>query len=260
MSVETQESEAIEQTTETQEQSNVSDLLNSEVETESTQEAETETEQEVETERPDWLPGKFKDAQSMAESYKNLEGKFGVFTGAPEEGYSEESLKDLGDMTWFKEGEAGLDSFKALAADMGVNQEGFDKLMTAYVASESERAGNLFKEKIATIHESFGGEQATKKAFAAINSRTKSVLGEEGAAMLKDALDGGNTSSVSVIKLINGILDAKQGKEFKQPTKVNDQPAVTEASLQALVSDPKYKTDREYRKQVAAKFKEFYDK
>jgi len=260
MSLENKEVEVVKQTTETQEQSNVSDLLNGEVEEESTQEEQSKPEQEEQADRPDWLPEKFKDPQSMAESYKSLESKFGVFTGAPEEGYSEESLKDLGDMTWFKEGEAGLDSFKALAANMGVSQEGFDKLMTAYVASESERAGNIFKEKIATIHESFGGEQATKKAFAAINSRTKSVLGEEGSAMLKDALDGGNTSSVSVIKLINGILDAKQGKEFKQPTKASDQSAVTEASLQQLMNDPKYKTDREYQKQVAAKFREFYDK
>lgn len=86
-------------------------------------------------EAPEWFKGeKYKTVQAQAEAYNALESKFGAFTGAPDdyelnvpEGIEVEFDDDR------------LSSIKSDLKEMGMNQEGFDKLLAWHLG---EIAGN----------------------------------------------------------------------------------------------------------------------
>ena len=102
----------------------------------------TETTTEV-TERPENVPEKFWDAESntvkhddVLKSYTELEGKFGAFTGAPEEyavGISEE-LKEQG--VELDADDPMVETAIEFAKEVGMNQEGFSKMLDLYATME----------------------------------------------------------------------------------------------------------------------------
>ncbi len=82
---------------------------------------------------PDWFKsGKYKTVQAQAEAYNALESKFGSFTGAPEayELNASDELTEAG--VTFADDDGMVGEFKTLATDMGINQEGFDKMLNLY--------------------------------------------------------------------------------------------------------------------------------
>lgn len=91
------------------------------------------------TERPENVPEKFWDAESKSvrtddvlKSYTELEGKFGSFTGAPDEyavGISDE-LKEQG--LELDADDPMVDAAKEFAKNAGMNQEGFTNLLNLY--------------------------------------------------------------------------------------------------------------------------------
>ncbi len=82
---------------------------------------------------PDWFKsGKYKTVQAQAEAYNALESKFGSFTGAPDE-YTLNTSEELTEAgVTFADDDGMVGEFKTLATDMGINQEGFDKMLNLY--------------------------------------------------------------------------------------------------------------------------------
>lgn len=82
---------------------------------------------------PEWFKGdKYKSVADQAAAYKDLEGKFGAFTGAPEnyEINVSEALQEKG-VEFTAEDPIMEEAFK-MAKDMGMDQTGFDKLLDIY--------------------------------------------------------------------------------------------------------------------------------
>ena len=74
-------------------------------------------------EKPEYLLSKYSSVADQAKAYPELASKFGSFTGAPEQ-YDHEFLGD--DYEFTDEFTEVSDALK----DMGVNQDGYDKLIS----------------------------------------------------------------------------------------------------------------------------------
>jgi hypothetical protein len=82
---------------------------------------------------PEWFKGdKYKSVADQAAAYKDLEGKFGAFTGAPEnyEINVSEALQEKG--VEFTADDPIMEEAFKMAKDMGMDQTGFDKLLDIY--------------------------------------------------------------------------------------------------------------------------------
>ncbi len=218
--------------------------------------AEEQTTEEV-GERPEWLLEKFNTPEDMAEAYKNLESRFGNLTGAPEE-YEVSIPEEIAEnVKWFEDAESGMAAFKNIAKEMGIDQTGFNKLTEMYISSEVERANNLQNLRLQAASEAFGGHDKTVEKFTQLNARTKALIGDEATSLLESALTGDVNSNVSVIKLVEGLVNKAQGKEFVQPTHTPAVAKITRDDLNSMVADPRYKTDAAYRAKVSKAFQDF---
>ena len=85
---------------------------------------------------PEWFKSdKYKTVDAQAKAYTELEGKFGSFTGAPEE-YTlniSDELKEKG--VEIAEDDPILEEAHKMAKDLGMNQEGFDKMLDIFAMS-----------------------------------------------------------------------------------------------------------------------------
>ncbi len=86
---------------------------------------------------PEWFKSdKYKSVDEQAKAYTELEGKFGSFTGAPEDyklNISDE-LKEKG--VEIADDDPILDEAFKMAKDLGMNQEGFDKMLDIFAMSK----------------------------------------------------------------------------------------------------------------------------
>ncbi len=236
----------------------VSDTETASAEVDNTQETEDTTSTLQEGERPEWLPEKFESAEKMAESYKNLESKFGNFTGAPEE---YEIVKPEGvDFEFYEDAEYGVDQFQGMAREMGLDQDGFNKVMNFYIQSESQRVGMEMQAREDSVYEVFGGQEKAQKEIPQISARVKGSIGEEGMKVYQDAASGSSTSAASAIKLA-GMLINKLDGEFTQSHKpATPASQVSRDGLREMMKDPRYKTSAEYRAEVDAGYTKLFNK
>jgi hypothetical protein len=127
--------------------------------TEETQEATTEQTTEV----PEWLSKKYmtpersleEAIQEQAKAHRELEKKFGSFTGAPEE-YEvtvSEELKERGFEV--DDNDVLLDEAKVFAKEIGMSQDGFNRMVEMWAKTEFAKA-DLENERISNEMKALG--------------------------------------------------------------------------------------------------------
>ena len=91
---------------------------------------------------PDWFKGgKYKSVSEQAKAYSELEGKFGSFTGAPDE-YALELSDELTEQgVVIDKDDVLLTEAHKFAKDAGMNQEGFNQMINLYAMSKLAEAG-----------------------------------------------------------------------------------------------------------------------
>jgi hypothetical protein len=85
-------------------------------------------------ERPEWLASKFKSVQDQAKAYKELESRFGGFTGAPDGDYELSVPEGIGGEFDLKD--PRLAWFQDSARKSGMSQDSFTELLHGFVQSE----------------------------------------------------------------------------------------------------------------------------
>ena len=89
---------------------------------------------EESAERPEWLAEKFKTVEDQAKAYKELESKFGGFTGAPADDY--ELTLPEGTTGAYDLEDPRMKWFQAAARDSGMSQDTFTQMLHGYVQAE----------------------------------------------------------------------------------------------------------------------------
>lgn len=207
-------------------------------------------------ERPEWLPEKFKSPEAMAEAYKNLESKFGGFSGAPED--YEVAVPEGVDFEFYEDSEFGVGQFKEFAKEANMSQETFSKAMEFYVNSRAHDAMVEQQSRENGVYEAFGGEKEAIKAIPQISARVKGTLGEEGMKVYQDAASGSHTAAASAIKLA-GMLMEKLDGEYTPPAQAAPvQSSMTKKELAQALTTPEYAKDPEYKAMIDAEYKKVY--
>ena len=207
-------------------------------------------------EAPEWLQSKYvTDERSQEESiseqakaYGELSKKFGGFTGAPEE-YGEFAFSE--DLTTMMESKGinMLNSDDPLMAGMGeiaktlnMSQDGYNQFAEAFVsnqiAQEDARVANVVTElgenAPARIKEIQQWQQGLTPEVKALTDAVATT--SEGIELLEHFMGQGN-------KMPNMERIASDEAQVADPR----------AALDALIADPRYQTDANYRAEVAKK-------
>lgn len=271
MTTETSTTESTQQptTTATPESTSYTSMLSGETTTtQDAQDTQTSTSSETtehkddvsniteDSQRPTWLPEKFKTPEALLESYQNLEGKLGAFTGAPEE-YELKAPEGV-DFTFYEDGEYTATQFKEMAKEMGINQEAFSKISDFYIQSRMQDALMEQQARENAVFEVFGGQKEANKAIPQISNRVRSVLGDEGIAIYQDAASGSPTAAANAIKLA-GMLINKLDGEHNQSYSSAPVQQHTREDLQNMMRDPQYKTSPQYRDKVDDLYRKMFD-
>jgi hypothetical protein len=105
-------------------------------------------------EKPDFLKDKYNSVEAQAKAYNDLEGKFGSFTGAPEE-YELNVGEELTEKGFsIEKDDPMFEEAVTVAKDMGMNQEGLDKFVDLYGKIrilEQEQLNDYNKEQLAEL-------------------------------------------------------------------------------------------------------------
>ena len=180
-------------------------------------------------EKPEWFMDKYKSVAEQAKAYPELAKKFGAFTGAPEE-YSipEESVFT---------GDPMLESFKELARESNMSQEGFSKVLTWY---ESTQMDNVEAMRAAEI-EAIGKDRDVR--IKSVNDWAKANLDPEGYEDLKSTL-----TTASAFRVVERLIDKTREKSI--PATVNTAPGISKSEITARIADPRYQSSREFRQET----------
>lgn len=129
-------------------------------------------------------------ALEQAKAYKELQSKFGAFTGAPEE-YAVELPEDMADRIDLAEfaDDPLLGEFKETAKELGINNESFNKL--------------------AALH--FKGLLADQQSFESIREEEFKALGKDGGRRLENITDWakGNLDAETASALEDSMTSAR---------------------------------------------------
>lgn len=93
--------------------------------------------------RPDWLPTRYKKVSDVGRAYTELEKKFGAFTGAPEN-YDIASLE-------IDENQLTVKELAAVAKEMNMNQEGFQKILGRLTSAQETEAQMHLDEQVKSL-------------------------------------------------------------------------------------------------------------
>lgn len=207
---------------------------------------------------PDWFKSdKYTTVSDQAKAYKDLEGKLGAFTGAPEsyEFALSEQLTEQG-------AEIDLESpmitnFIEMAKESNMSQEMAGKLVNMFV--ESQYADGQISEEAETTRVAeqmkLLGDNANQRVNN-IDNWAKANLTPEQAEGLADA-----ATTAAGVQAIEALI-AKSRNSPMQTNDVNEAGKVDMAELQALQfatdenGNRKMATDPEYRKMVRQKFEQ----
>lgn len=199
-----------------------------------------------EGDRPEWFNEKYDTVENQAQGYNELASKFGSFRGSPQDDYKVSfPTNDDGDpLGEFAENDPMIASFKEQAKEMGMNQEGFTKLLHSYVnwqidAEEASRAKEV---------EALGPNRDNR--IKSVTDWGKANLSEE----QYQALVGSVTTADS-FNLIESLIDKTREKAI--PADVRQGSGITEADLAARIADPRYATDYAFQKETTDMFRKF---
>ena len=194
---------------------------------------------------------KYKSLADQAKAYAELEKKLGGFTGAPEGDY-EISVPDDYQGPELTADDPLVEAIAPVAKELGMSQEGFTKLIHAYLrASENLAAVNTQKEL-----EALGRDAATR--ITNLKDWAQANLSEEQFNVL-----GQLATTADNIQLFEQMMALS--KENRQPGRDTSRPAgISKAELEQLQmatdanGNRRMSTDPEYAKMVRQKMKEYY--
>jgi hypothetical protein len=208
--------------------------------------------------RPDWMPANFwtdndgPDLEGLSKSYNELRSKFSQGQHkAPKDGnYDISSLTEAG----VAEDDAMLSDFRSYAKDVGMSQEQFNTLTSMYmqhIGAQMDEAETSREAEIAKL-----GPKADK-----LLKSTNQWLGKMSSSgvMTDDEINAlvqlGNTAAG--VRALNKIRESYGERSIPDVT-VQESQQYTRAELDAMVGDPRYKTDPAYREKVEQLFIEMY--
>lgn len=199
-------------------------------------------------ERPTWLPEKFKTPEEMATAYKELETKQSTAAPAvPVVEVVKQAGVDIAKLgaEYAENGKLSAESLTDLAAK-GIPQATVD----AYIAGLNAVA----TQQVAKLQEVVGGKENLTK----ILEWAKTGLSPTEANAYDKALDANDLTSASMLlQNIQAKYTAAVGNDPKLvkgeivPNAAGVQPFANTDQVHLAMRDPRYKTDPEYRAQVA---------
>ena len=182
---------------------------------------------------PEWLKAdKYGSVAEQAKAYTELEKRFGSFTGAPEEYEvpdADQFAKDIDlpeglDFNLDKE-DPLLQSFSEQAREMGINQEGFNKLVGLYIQQQV----NDYAENMTTADEQkkLLGDNADER-LGNIARWGKANMDEEMYNHLASSL----TTAASV-EAVEYLIGKTRNSSLPNPAQVSPAPAVSKADYES---------------------------
>jgi len=221
-------------------------VINDEVPEE--QPAEATTEETPVAERPEWLPEKFKTPEDMATAYQQLETK--LSSPEPEEskgtatiGQLEPSDMQKYETEFLEKGQISEDSYAELVDKYGASRDLVDSYINGQKALSDAMVNNIYS--------SVGGEDNYK----AMTEWATANLPESEIAAFDNIMDCQNQDAVNMA--IQGLYARYANSDGPKPSllqgKATESAANSFRSLSELrqaMSDPRYKQDPAYRKDV----------
>lgn len=199
---------------------------------------------EPKEDRPEWLPEKFKSAEALAESYKNLEKSYHAKREIPEKyelSYNEEAVPlDDKDQEFFKE--LGFTNKQAQGVYTALMETLVPQLRENHVEKEMAKLSGGWNMEAGSVQ--------FKERVGKINTWANENLPAEVVKSLSVDAKG--------VKALFSMMQSQAGLGG-QPAQ-SGAPQVTAAQLNDMVKDPRYLTDEGFQKQVEAEFKKYYDR
>lgn len=211
------------------------------VATEPTVETEEVTE-EVVSDKPEWL-GEFETPEDMAKAYGDLKGS------VPDE----YTLKEYDEFVFHSDTDNDVANFMVMAKELNMSQESFDKVVDYYVASEKQRTAIDMEARKAIAHDMLGGSKVAPERISTIAAKAKTSMSSEQYDLFRKATSSGQDSGAAALLLVESLIKGET-KPLGSNT-ASAIPAKSKGELQQMMSDSRYKTDPEYRKQVMDGFK-----
>jgi Phage T7 capsid assembly protein len=175
---------------------------------------------------PEWLKGdKYKTVEAQAKAYTELEGKFGSFTGAPEE-YAlkiSDELKEKG--VDFSQDDPIVQEFSKWAKESNLSQEGFNGLVE--LKGMMDIAEQSAQEEFRTNELKALGNNA--------QARVDNLNSWANANLAPDMLEGFQemASSAKAVEALEGLI-AKTRNAPISPESLAPQSSVTSEDLRAM--------------------------
>jgi len=173
---------------------------------------------------PDWLKAdKYESVAKQAQAYGELEKKFGSFTGAPDE-YAVPAPETFTDLDLPEGLELSLDekdpllqAFMPIAKDMGINQDGFNKLVGLYIQQQAQDYVAGFTT--ADQQKEMLGEHADRR-LASIASWGRGNLDDEMFGKLQESL-----TSAAAVEAVEAIIAKSRNAPLPNPGDLTPAPA-----------------------------------
>ena len=241
------------------------------VDTVSVQTAPTPADAPVETgtvdtqaqDRPQWLPEKFKSPEELAKAYDSLQQKLGS-NSAPQETEANQAQEDapVQDEVQQQVSSAWDTKFADFSKEYGeqgkLSDQSYSKLtemgypkevVDAYI--EGQRA--LADKSTSSLLTEIGGQEN----FTAMRDWAAQNVPPAELQAYNNMLEGSNEQASVAVKGMYARFQAANGGNFKAPkllsgsqSKGSMAPFRSTAELTRAMSDPKYKQDSAYRKEV----------
>ena len=205
-------------------------------------------------EAPEWLnQGKYSNVEEQAKAYRELETRFGGFTGAPE-AYSANLPEDLyvpeGIQFDFSDQDPIFQAIAPIAQELNMSQEGLDRMLGGYfsataeeMAREQAEAADYAAEQIAAIPQ---GQARVNQ----VSSWAKANL-DEGQF---NAFTGAVTDADTLL-LFETLIDKSRNSPLPMPTE-QQAAAYSKEDIDAMFRETdangknKYTTDAQFRTKV----------
>lgn len=177
----------------------------------------------------------------QAKAYKDLQSKFGGFTGSPEGDY-ELSFPDGVEGEW-NEGDALMEGFQTWAKDNNLSQDKFTDLLHIYVANEQKMLGTDRESELSAI-----GDNAESR-LQSISDYARANLSEENYQGILAA-----TTTAAGVKAIEALIAQTRGLKVPTGAEETTSSGMSREEIRAQMADPRYQSDPSFRAKVAADY------
>lgn len=195
---------------------------------------------------PEWLKSdKYQTVADQAKAYPELEKKFGSFVGAPEEYEipgADTFAKDIDlpegvDFNLNKD-DPLLQAFVPVAKEMGINQEGFNRLVGLYIKQQAADYAADFEN--AAEQKALLGDSADER-IANIDRWAKANMDDDLYGKLAESL----TTAASV-EAIEYLIGKTRNSSLPNPGDVTPRPAVSKADYDEMMGQKNEKGELKF--------------